>query len=169
MLIRLQWVDLQGKEWQSERLDGSLHRVKFPTHSSPALSTYCWQGPHQAPSHPLKDLKGFPKERRKKTLMWKVGLGTSTNQVNYDGAPMPGSHKGERGGGHQPPPLARSGLFLKRGSKTDADPSEETTPRGGTWEEHGWVSHLPSRRGSGLRRPLAGLGFTGRLIPDSMC
>lgn len=62
--------------------------------------------------------------------MTALSRGTTT-ELKYQGSRR-GSHYGDQGMGQWPPPLAKPGLSLKRGSKTDADPSEGTTPRGGT-------------------------------------
>lgn len=63
------------------------------------------------------------------------------------------------------PPLAKPGLPLKRGSKTDADPSEGTQLSLPAALTGG--SSLGAELG--LNWPPAGIGFTVRLIPDSMC
>lgn len=138
-------LDLQGQEWQPECLVGIAYTVEFPAHLSPALFTYCWQGPHQAPSQPSKIWKAsqrkgggnLPCERKAWVAVQSM---ETTTDLKCQGT-WRASHDADRGGGHWPP-LATSGLSLRRRSKTDADPSEGR----GTWEEHVWVSNLPSRR-----------------------
>lgn len=125
----------------------SLHRLKFPIHSSPALSIYCCQGL----TKPLLILSNISKTSQRKEggkpscerWVWVIALSRGTiTELKCQGAWM-GSHCWDQGGEHWPPPL-KSGLSLKR-SKSDADHCERITLRGGTWEENGWASHLPSR------------------------
>lgn len=116
----------------------SQHRVKFLTHLSPALSMHSWQGTHQALPIPSNIWKGSQRKEEGKpsceSLVWATApsRGTTT-ELKCQGA-RKGSHYGDQWGGHWPPTLAKSGLSPKR-----------WTSRGGTWEEHGWVSHLPSQ------------------------
>lgn len=145
-------LDLQGKEWQSvtkclEWQSGwdNLHRVEFPTHLSPPLSTYfCLT---KSPFHPFKGMKGFLRREGEKSsyesLCGSTKQGTTT-ELKCHGA-WRGTHYGDREGGHWWPPLAKSGLYLKRGGKNRCQHLWGTTLRTGTWEEQVWASQMPSR------------------------
>lgn len=118
--------------WQSvwgDKVSGwdNLHRVKFPTHMSPALSTHFCLA--KSPAHSSKNVKGFQRKEKSphvKVCVAALSRGTTT-ELKCQG-PWRVSPYGSWGGGRWWSPLAKSGLYLERGSKIGGDLCVEQPP-----------------------------------------